>query len=84
MRLDIRTPTYKRPRFPTDIIRYVVWLHFRFKLCGRDFEVMFPQQTGPTILRISGTRDVFLSTWPRDGGKVRDRILMSVTGREQV
>jgi len=30
--------TYKRHRFPPDIISYAVWLYFRFNLSHRDIE----------------------------------------------
>jgi putative transposase len=30
--------TYKRHRFPPDIISYAVWLYYRFKLSHRDIE----------------------------------------------
>jgi len=30
--------TYKRQRFPSDIISYAVWLHYRFNLSDRDIE----------------------------------------------
>jgi transposase-like protein len=30
--------TYKRYRFPTDIISYAVWLYYRFNLSHRDIE----------------------------------------------
>jgi len=31
--------TYKRHRFPPDIISYAVWLYYRFNLSHRDIEV---------------------------------------------
>jgi putative transposase len=31
-------PRYKNPRFPIEIISYVVWLYFRFCLSFRDVE----------------------------------------------
>ncbi len=30
--------TYKRQRFPPDIISYAVWLYYRFNLSHRDIE----------------------------------------------
>ena len=30
--------TYKRHRFPPDIISYAVWLYYRFNLSHRDIE----------------------------------------------
>ena len=30
--------TYKRYRFPPDIISYAVWLYYRFNLSHRDIE----------------------------------------------
>ena len=36
--------TYKRHRFPPDIIRYTVWLYFRFNLSHRDIEDLLAQR----------------------------------------
>ena len=42
--MDTRTHTYKRHRFPTDIIQYAVWLYFRFNLSHRDIEDLLAQR----------------------------------------
>ena len=39
-----RTHTYKRHRFPPDIIQYAVWLYFRFNLSHRDIEDLLAQR----------------------------------------
>ena len=36
--------SYKRHRFPPDIISYVVWLYFRFNLSHRDIEDLLAQR----------------------------------------
>ena len=36
--------TYKRHRFPLDIISYTVWLYFRFNLSHRDIEDLLAQR----------------------------------------
>ena len=36
--------TYKRHRFPPDIISYSVWLYFRFNLSNRDIEDLLAQR----------------------------------------
>ena len=36
--------TYKRHRFPPDIISYTVWLYFRFNLSHRDIEELLSQR----------------------------------------
>ena len=36
--------TYKRHRFPPDIISYAVWLYFRFNLNHRDIEDLLAQR----------------------------------------
>ena len=36
--------TYKRHRFPPDIISYAVWLYFRFNLSQRDIEDLLAQR----------------------------------------
>jgi len=42
--------TYKRHRFPPDIISYAVWLYFRFNLSHRDIEDLFAER-GITVSR---------------------------------
>jgi putative transposase len=42
--------TYKRHRFPPDIISYSVWLYFRFNLSHRDIED-FLARRGITVSR---------------------------------
>ena len=36
--------TYKRHRFPPDIISYAVWLYHRFNLSHRDIEDLLAQR----------------------------------------
>ena len=38
MNAEMRTPGYKRHRFPPEIIAHAVWLYFRFALSYRDVE----------------------------------------------
>ena len=42
--------TYKRHRFPPDIISYAVWLYYRFNLSHRDIEDLLAQR-GFTVSR---------------------------------
>jgi len=42
--------TYKRRRFPPDIISYAVWLYYRFNLSHRDVEDLLAQR-GITVSR---------------------------------
>jgi len=42
--------TYKRHRFPSDIISYAVWLYYRFNLSHRDIEDILAQR-GITVPR---------------------------------
>ena len=42
--------TYRRHRFPPDIISYAVWLYFRFNLSHRDIEDLLAQR-GITVSR---------------------------------
>jgi putative transposase len=44
--------TYKCHRFPQDIIRYAVWLYYRFNLCHRDIKDLLAQR-GVTVTRES-------------------------------
>ena len=36
--------SFKRHRFPADVIRHAVWLYFRFSLSLRDVEELLPQR----------------------------------------
>jgi putative transposase len=36
--------SFKRHRFPADVIRYAVWLYFRFTLSFRDVEELLAQR----------------------------------------
>ncbi len=36
--------TYKRHRFPPDIISYAVWLYYRFNLSHRDIEDLLAER----------------------------------------
>ena len=40
----MRTISYKRHRFPPDVIRHAVWLYFRFTLSFRDVEELLAQR----------------------------------------
>ena len=42
--------TYKRHRFPPDIISYAVWLYYRFNLSHRDIECLLAER-GITVFR---------------------------------
>jgi putative transposase len=44
--------TYKRYRFPSDIISYAVWLYYRFNLSHRDIEDLLAER-GITVTRES-------------------------------
>jgi putative transposase len=44
--------TYKRHRFPPDIISYAVWLYYRFSLSHRDIEDLLAER-GITVTRES-------------------------------
>jgi transposase-like protein len=40
----MRALSFKRHRFPTEVIRYAVWLYFRFTLSFRDVEELLAQR----------------------------------------
>lgn len=40
----MRLLSFKRHRFPADVIRHAVWLYFRFTLSFRDVEEMLAQR----------------------------------------
>ena len=42
--------TYKRHRFPPDIISYAVWLYYRFNLSHRNMEDLLAER-GITVSR---------------------------------
>ena len=44
MNEETPTPTYKRHRFPPEIIGHAVWLYFRFALSYRDVEELLAER----------------------------------------
>ena len=40
----VRPISFKRHRFPADVIRQAVWLYFRFTLSVRDVEELLAQR----------------------------------------
>ena len=44
MKAQKEIPTYKRHRFPIEIIRHCVWLYFRFSLSYRDVELLMAER----------------------------------------
>jgi transposase-like protein len=40
----MRALSFKRHRFPAEVIRYAVWLYFRFTLSLRDIEELLAQR----------------------------------------
>lgn len=40
----MRPISFKRHRFPAEVIRYAVWLYFRFTLSLRDVEELLAQR----------------------------------------
>ena len=44
MNEQTRTPSYKRHRFPAEIIGHAVWLYFRFALSYRDVEELLAER----------------------------------------
>ncbi len=41
---NIKAPTYKRYRFPIEIIQHCVWLYFRSFLSYRDVELLMAER----------------------------------------
>ena len=56
--------TYKRHRFPTDIISYAVWLYYRFNLSHRDIEDLLAERG---IIQINGTQHYLWRAVDQDG-----------------
>lgn len=50
--------TYKRHRFPPDIISYAVWHYYRFNLSHRDIEDLLAER-GTTKRKHCGYGDTF-------------------------
>jgi putative transposase len=42
----VKPKSFKRHRFPADVIRHPVWLYFRFSLSFRDVEELLAQRGG--------------------------------------
>jgi putative transposase len=66
--------TYKRHRFPPDIISYAVWLYYRFNLSHADIEDLLAERETKTLITITGLalreigrdfRDLITSIWKR-------------------
>ena len=57
--------TYKRHRFPPDIISHAVWLYYRFNLSHRDIEDLLAERWIDRTPVIRGMPDVGLATLPR-------------------
>ena len=51
--------TYKRHRFPPDIISYAVWLYYRFNLSHRDIEDLLAERA------ITVTREAIRLWYPK-------------------
>ena len=47
--------SFKRHRFPADVIRHAVWLYFRFSLSFRDVEELLAQRGIDVSLTASGS-----------------------------
>ncbi len=45
MKAHATTPTYKRHRFPVEIIGHAIWLYFRFALSYRDVEELLAERS---------------------------------------
>ena len=46
--------TYKRHRFPPEIISYAVWLYYRFNLSHRDIEDLLAERGITSIGQTNG------------------------------
>lgn len=52
--------TYKRHRFPPDIISYAVWVYYRFSLSYRDVEDLLAER-GVTGMH-NGAKTIMINT----------------------
>ncbi len=64
MKTNIAAPSYKRHRYPAEIIAYTVWLYFRFSLSFRDVEELMAAR-GVTLSYETVRR------WTRKFGRLR-------------
>ena len=48
----MRAISYKRHRFPPDVIRHAVWLYFRFTLSSRDVQELLAQRVIEAIVQV--------------------------------
>jgi len=55
--------TYKRHRFPPDIISYAVWLYYRFNLSHRDIEDLLADAGCRHTVRAQHHRDLRISAF---------------------
>jgi transposase-like protein len=59
--------TYKRHRFPPDIISYAVWLYYRFNLSHRDIEDLLAER-GITVTPFNRAEQSHEATRMRERG----------------
>jgi len=58
--------TYKRHRFPPDVISYAVWLYYRFNLSHRDIDDLLTEWASQALVLVSVSLWV-TSLWNRGG-----------------
>jgi transposase-like protein len=78
----MRAISFKRHRFPPEIIRLAVWLYFRFTLSIRDVEEMVAQRGVDVNFKIRRrvTRIVSAKLWPDENLPAFQKIAANVGG----
>lgn len=71
--------TYKRHRFPPDIISYAVWLYYRFNLSHRDIEDLLAER-GITVSSKALLQVLDEESWGRSQ-EDRDRQVVELSRR---
>jgi len=72
--------TYKRHRFPPEIIQHAVWLYFRFNLSHRDIEDLLAKRGSMVSYEAIRLGAINLDRLTQDAGRgnTRDTVILSL------
>jgi len=72
--------TYKRHRFPPEIIKHAVWLYFRFNLSHRDIEDLLAKRGSMVSYEAIRLGAINLDRLTQDAGRgnTRDTVILSL------
>jgi len=71
----IKPLSFKRHRYPGEVIRYAVWLYFRFTLSLRDVEELLARHIQTIVLNVYESNEAAFRIYQRMGFKEHCRYL---------